>query len=35
MARIIEMTKKEQNQIALFLFNVMYLEVNKTILHNV
>ena len=35
MAKIMEMTKEEQNQVALFLFNAINLEVNKTILHNV
>ncbi len=35
MAKIMEMTKEEQNQVALFLFNAINLEVNKTILYNV
>ena len=35
MAKIMEMAKEEQNQVALVLFNAINLEVNKTILHNV
>ncbi len=35
MAKIMEMAKEEQNQVALFLFNAINLEVNKTILDNV
>lgn len=35
MAKIMEMAKEEQNQVAVFLFNAINLEVNKTILHNV
>lgn len=35
MAKIMEMVKEEQNQVALFLFNAINLEINKTILHNV
>lgn len=35
MAKLIEMTSEEQNQVALFLFNSINLKLNKTILHKV
>lgn len=33
MAKLIEMTVEEQNQVAVFLFNEINLELNRKILH--